>query len=87
MDSQIWICESGPYKSFNSNQIGDIISKIGFVWTHHSTWKKAKKGFDLTRFVTNLASLTRDTLNYTVKFRGIYTVGWKYRRKTPNTVG
>jgi hypothetical protein len=29
----------------------------------------------------------RDTLNYTVKFRGIYTVGWKYRRKTPNTVG
>ena len=28
-----------------------------------------------------------DTLNYTVKFRGIYTVGWKYRRKTPNTVG
>jgi hypothetical protein len=28
-----------------------------------------------------------DTLNYTVKFRGIYTVGWKYHRKTPNTVG
>jgi hypothetical protein len=30
---------------------------------------------------------SRDTLNYTEKFRGIYTVGWKYRRKTPNTVG
>jgi hypothetical protein len=28
-----------------------------------------------------------DTLKDTVKFRGIYTVGWKYRRKTPNTVG
>jgi hypothetical protein len=28
-----------------------------------------------------------DTLNYTEKFLGIYTVGWKYRRKTPNSVG
>jgi hypothetical protein len=35
----------------------------------------------------NLTFLNWDTLNYTVKFRGIYTVGWKYRRKTPNTVG
>jgi hypothetical protein len=34
-----------------------------------------------------LGNFRRDTLNYTVKFRGIYTVGWKYRRKTPNTVG
>ncbi len=29
----------------------------------------------------------RDTPNYTEKFRGIYTGGWNYRRKTPNTVG
>ncbi len=29
----------------------------------------------------------RDTPNYTEKFRGIYTVGWNYRRKRPNTVG
>jgi hypothetical protein len=28
-----------------------------------------------------------DTLNYTEKFRGIYTVGWNYRRKRPNSVG
>jgi hypothetical protein len=28
-----------------------------------------------------------DTTNYTKKFRGIYTVGWNYRRKRPNTVG
>ena len=29
----------------------------------------------------------RDTPNYTEKFRGIYTVGWNYRRKRPNSVG
>ena len=28
----------------------------------------------------------RDTPNYTEKFRGIYTVGWNFRRKRP-TVG
>jgi hypothetical protein len=29
----------------------------------------------------------RDTTNSTEKFRGIYTVGWNFRRKRPNTVG
>ena len=29
----------------------------------------------------------RETPNYTEKFRGIYTVGWNYRRKRPNSVG
>ena len=38
-----------------------------------------------THFITR--EMCRDTLKDTVKFRGIYTVGWKYRRKTPNTVG
>jgi hypothetical protein len=31
--------------------------------------------------------MCRDTLNYTEKFRGMYTVGWNYRRKIPNSVG
>ncbi len=35
----------------------------------------------------NADSRIRDTPNYTEKFRGIYTVGWNYRRKRPNTVG
>jgi hypothetical protein len=29
----------------------------------------------------------RDTTNSTEKFRGIYTVGWNFCRKRPNTVG
>jgi hypothetical protein len=33
------------------------------------------------------ADILGDTPNYTEKFRGIYTVGWNYRRKRPNTVG
>jgi hypothetical protein len=41
--------------------------------------------------INNLAMLTfiqyRDKPNYTEKFRGIYTVGWNYRRKRPNSVG
>ena len=28
----------------------------------------------------------RDTINSTEKIRGIYTVGWNYHRKSPNTV-
>jgi hypothetical protein len=35
----------------------------------------------------NPSSLAGDTLNYTEKFRGMYTVGWNYRRKRPNSVG
>jgi hypothetical protein len=27
----------------------------------------------------------KDTTNSTEKFRGIYTVGWNFRRKRPNT--
>ena len=34
-----------------------------------------------------IAIILWDTPNYTEKFRGIYTVGWNYRRKPPNTVG
>ncbi len=45
------------------------------------------KFVDVVENMFKTCLLIWDTLNYTVKFRGIYTVGWKYRRKTPNTVG
>ncbi len=31
--------------------------------------------------------LSGGTTNSTEKFRGIYTVGWNYHRKRPNTIG
>jgi len=49
--------------------------------------KKLTRIKKTSQIPTNSPTKPRDTLNYTVKFRGIYTVGWKYRRKTPNTVG
>ena len=47
---------------------------------------KACRNIIVTRIQARHAFL-RDTTNSTEKFRGIYTVGWNYRRKRPNTVG
>jgi hypothetical protein len=38
-------------------------------------------------YYINRLALKRDTTNSTEKFRGIYTVGWNFCRKRPNTVG
>ena len=61
------------------------VSEIGTRRMARTTFTRNPRAKEKWR--ENHGAYFRDTLNYTVKFRGIYTVGWKYRRKTPNTVG
>ena len=68
------------------------------IWDFFSTFNLTKQLWGTFGNITYLEMLRickvlheyqkkRDTLNYTEKFRGMYTVGWNYRRKRPNSVG
>ncbi len=52
-----------------------------------STSKTSTSKTSTSKTSTFCPKISRDTLNYTEKFRGMYTVGWNYSRKRPNSVG
>jgi hypothetical protein len=56
---------------------------------HNRLTKRANTEINVASGVMSKDTMVkrRDTTNSTEKFCGIYTVGWNYRRKRPNTVG
>ncbi len=77
----------GDYMTWNSNkEFVPFNSKMLKVYWHPNDAIK-KYRFQNVQIQILFWVILRDTTNSTEKIRGIYTVGWNYRRKRPNTVG